>query len=202
MRKRSGLPAGLLLLRLLIFGSLVAAAQPEPGDAERVLHETVKLHGRIRNWQLGEGYYLVLAVPEVRSRMQAVFPDRFDAGRIAADGSFDLLLQHEPRLAAEQEPGAPCSAGQLAAGTSFHYLAVTQEPRPGGLFNDFGLIRPVTADAELLVFFTYLQAVPGSASGLACPLAAGWNVVRFRPDVGLIDARRSQPPGIDWLLIR
>lgn len=202
MRKRSGLAAGLLLLRLFLLGSLMAVAQPEPGVAEAVLQEPIQLQGRIRNWQLGEGYYVVVAVPEVRSRVQAVFPERFDAARISADGGFDLLLQHEPPLTALLDFGGPCPAGQGAVGTSFHYLAVTTEPQAGRLFNDVGLVRPMAADPELLVFFTFLQAGSASARAAACPLLPGWNIVRFRPDVGLIGAYRSQPPGLDWLLIR
>lgn len=206
MRDRFSPPGPILFsLRLLAAGLAVLLAlqacsnhtSAAPGQ-----RAGLELRGSIRNWQLGEGYFVVLAVPEVRNRAQAVFPQDFDSASIAADGSFTLVLQHEPRwlLADGSALRQLCPGGVPLATTSFHYLTITQEPVAGELFTDFGLIRPVTADPELLVFFTFLSGFEPAGD---CPVHEGWNIINIaQQGEGLAEVSLSQSAELEWQLVR
>jgi hypothetical protein len=211
MRDRFSPPGPILFaVRLLLTGLVTLLAIQAYGWHVRAvpqLQETgLRLQGRIRNWQLGEGYFVVVAIPEVKNRVQAVFPESFDSAGIGTDGSFVLLLSHEPRwLTAEGSAlQALCPAGSAKAATSFHYLTVTQKPVPGALFNDFGLIRPITDDPELLVFFTFLGGPDGEAGAAdSCQISAGWNMVNVRQSgEGTAEAQVMEARELEWQLVR
>ena len=190
-----------LLVSLAALLVMQAHGVPATADSE-LLTAGMELQGRIRNWQLGEGFYVVLAVPDVRNRMQAVFPEEFDSAGISADGSFKLVLQHEPRwLTADGSALRElCPDGGPAATTSFHYLTITQKPVVGALFTDFGLIRPVAADPELLVFLTFLAGFDGADD---CQVHEGWNMININMQgEGLAEAGLLQPAELEWQLVR
>lgn len=194
--RRTGTRRSLLRIAPLIMLLLAACADQNSTTAVVPESYNLKVSGSVRDWNLGEGFYVFVGEPAVRGPAEAAFPDRFVAAPIGPDGRFSLELAGPP---------AQLDEGGLCAGTrsrSFHYLAVTGRPEPGKEFSELAVIRPVVEGDELL-FLTWMER--GGTSDCATDredgLAAGWHVLSFtQTDAGRELNGELAPAEIEWVL--
>jgi len=141
---------------LLLLSVLFACSPGDPGHLEpQPRTGELVLDGYVENWALGDDYYVFVGTPEVSPSGVARFPDNYASSRISRDGSFTLHLS-EP--AAEPQPGGICPDDSSELSQSFHYLAVTGRPEPGGHFTDIAYLRP-DLPGDALFFVTWLEGL-------------------------------------------